>query len=556
MAEQAAVQDELGLIEVRVALERADRALIDGRLAAARAAVATAEGRIDALAGEVPAPWLAELERLAAEVAEREVAALRHGADDERYRRRAAQQAAREQRAMVLGYEGNVLEARLATVVDLKQREHYELALSHVRRMMGKYPEDERVRTLYAELLRLVHVQRRLDIDERMAELRAEVSVRLEQDLLPDALDGMPDFPADWHERRERRRGATGVTQVTAPAWEQALRDRLAQRIDVDFDEVDAGDALAMVAADLGSNIVVDGQLRAAGLPSVTLRVAGMRADHVVGWLARQMGSEWSLRNEAVWIGGDHVAAPVVDVYDVAQYLYEMPVQEGVRLGLSGSDGGDGFDLFGNDQGDTVEALTADDLVDLIQGAVAPEVWEVPDYGIGVRGDWLVVTAPARVHELIRLFLRSQYQANNVMVRINLRWLEIGDDFIEEIGVDWNDFGQNVLRQSLGMAGVPDVSHEWGYAASLDNRLPESAVNLGQGSIGGGLNLHYVHLALPAISAVLRDEERKRKVRQLHGVELSTVTGVRASTFFGRQMAYISDYEVATANSPEPIVSV
>jgi len=48
-----------------------------------------------------------------------------------------------------------------------------------------------------------------------------------------------------------------------------------------------------------------------------------------------------------------------------------------------------------------------------------------------------------------------------------------------------------------------NLEQEAGYTGSLVNQLPAPAVNLGQAATGTGLQLQYVNLAIPALSAIM-----------------------------------------------------
>ena len=61
----------------------------------------------------------------------------------------------------------SVIDERIARIISLKQRKHYNLALDQARILALSYPNEPQIEALYAELIDLNHEQRRLDLKER-----------------------------------------------------------------------------------------------------------------------------------------------------------------------------------------------------------------------------------------------------------------------------------------------------------------------------------------------------------------------------------------------------
>lgn len=548
------VRAQLVGVEVRVALQRAERLAEEEDFAAAREALALARVRAEEYPDAVDGAEIEEIERRLAD--------MRLAADDQRadaYRRERIerQRQARARTRQELGRERSRRDARIARVVSLKQRGHYQLAVAQARDLVSDFPGDRVVETLFGELLHLSHEQRRLSTEERMAELELELHERVRRSMIPEGFDGRPRFPADWHQTQERR--ATLEDRAALPEWELEMRDRLAGRVDVAFEDTAAAEAFEMVAADVGLNLVIDPELRAAVGGRVTLQARGMRVDHVFNFLARQANTEWALRNEAVWVGGAAAVETVTEAYDVSEFIFtpgDFAAQPIGDLGAGAEDGAD-FDLFGGAGGleDEEGGLAPEELADLIRVAVMPETWNNPEHRIVLRGDWMLITTTTRIQALVREFMRSQALANNILVRIKLDWLELSDRYIEEIGVDWSNTARAVIQGPF-TSGLTGFESEHAHRGSVSNQLPATAVNLGDAAVGNGLMLQYANLALPAVQAMLRANQTKSKARRLDGIELTALNGARSSAFFGEQTAYIADYEASAGGNLNPVIDV
>ncbi|MDA3960423.1 MAG: hypothetical protein PF961_06510 [Planctomycetota bacterium] len=549
------VRAELADVEIRVAMERAEFLANDGRLEQAAEALATARAQMQAFPDAPAGAGIAALEVRLAE--------LRHEADRVRAtqtadERAAAQNLARQRSVQERAYEGSQFDARVSKIISLKQRAHYELALSLSRELVSDFPGNATAETLFGDILRRAHQQRKLSTRERMNELKLELHERIRRSMIPEGFDGRPRFPADWHDKQGSRVSAW-EEQVRMADWEEALQNKLAGRIDVSFDDVEVAQAFEMIASQAGINLVIDPELRAAAATPVTLHATGMSVESALNWLARQADTQWVLRNEALWVGAETATEAITQAYDVTEFIFRPQDFAGMgiaQFALSDAGAG-GFDLFGGGGGfgDDEEGLSPEELIDLIEIAVAPEVWEDAGNELNLRGNWLLVTAPPRVQRLVQEFMRSQALANSILVRIKIDWLEVSDNYMEEIGVDWSGMPDGVLAAPF-TAGLTDFKPEYSYGAGVTNALPATAVNLGQSAIGNGLVLQYANLAFPLFQAMLKAQEAKQKVRRLDGVELTSLNGVRSSAFFGDQYAYISDYETAAGGNYDPVIDV
>ncbi len=510
----------------------------------------------------------AEAQRIAALQVQYQERQLTTRDSDARAARQSDRQSAEARTRRHQNGETALLSERIARIEELERKGFIESALASCRRLVDAYPSERRVGDLFARLLKRSHVQRDLTIEEQRAELLQETHERLERSLIPSGFDGWPDFPVDWHTRHTVRGDLDAPVKLES--WEAAINEKLAARLSYNLVEQNAVEVLTALAKQVGVNLVIDPAVFATGDVVVTLKANDITFRNTLSWICRLANTRWYVDRGAVYVGGTQESAPVLAIYDVSELLFVPKDQAGKQLafggGASGGAGGNpGFSLFAapTDE-DSAPALSPEDLVDLIQQAVSPTVWENEAYNIAIRGTTLLVNAPTSTHLLIQEFIRSQANQKSLLVRVNARWLTIKDGYLEEIGVDWrsdlflqpNAFAPTPLQvPNVGRhAGVTSTSsgyhrltNQFDHGGSLVNTLPANAStpNSAIQAAGGGLNLQAMLVDSTLSSAILSAVERSTKVSILEAPEVVTMSGVRANTFMGTQYAYISDYEAS-----------
>ena len=97
------------------------------------------------------------------------------------------------------------------------------------------------------EVLNLSHEQRALSYKEKIIELKKEIQHQQHDSLRPKAWDGWPVFADDWQDRIENR--DVSYYEVTLPDWQLELANKLKERMDVNFEDMDIGDALDFLSS-------------------------------------------------------------------------------------------------------------------------------------------------------------------------------------------------------------------------------------------------------------------------------------------------------------------
>ena len=134
----------------------------------------------------------------------------------------------------------------------------------------------------------------------------------------------------------------------------------------------------------------------------------------------------------------------------------------------------------------------------MLKKAVSPDTWSNDAYGITIHESDLFVNAPAQVHRLIREYIRSQERQHSLQVRVDTRWLEIDDSYLEEIGVDWGNLANTSLLPAevsplIQSQLAPGFAHENGiygaFGYDTNSRCPPPRSTTPRPSPSPGLNI-------------------------------------------------------------------
>ena len=462
---------------------------------------------------------------------------------------------AREQVADGLAANAATRNARLLRIRGLQRKALYEQALAECRRLLDEESENSEVSALYGDLLAAVHAQRKLDTEQAALDSQQELRERISRSLIPSGLDGWPVYPDAWAGRHPlaTQLDRQGSDKNAEPEWRSVLRDSLRRRTSIDVDGGNALDVLRALANESRINLVIDPAIAAGADRPITLHAPNLTVEHALTWICQLMETRWTLVNGGIWIGTPPLESTTLALYDVANLVHHGFDQPGRKLTLGAGDAG-GTALFATDDSAQTKPPTPEEVVDLLKASVTPSVWEVPENAITIRGNTLYITAPPETHRILREFIGSQEQAQNMLVRVDARWLALDDTFAEEIGVDWTIDGSQ-LAFALPAAGLAQQNNNSTFFGTAVTPLPPTSHQSGSGLSAQGMKLSFGLIGPLQLSAVLTAAENNLRGRVLSSPSVTTLNGVRSHVFVGDQSSYISDYEVVSSNL-DPIVAV
>lgn len=305
------------------------------------------------------------------------------------------------------------------------------------------------------------------------AELKSRLRKAMEESL--DALDDwkMPEmsigpttrFKPDRQFRPGPQKDIT-TRPITRPEFQEAGGEEAVKQIQaalvnktvsVNFEDTPFVDAIKEIKAVAGVNIVVDPRVQPIA-ENVTISLNSLPLKDILYWVLKFQGYGYKVKHGTVFVS-DKVGLsddPIMIAHDISDLTvhirdfndsYVQPVKA-ETWGLA-----DKGDWAGrrrpsrrevSEAGRTQEGRTWEAF---IKANVAPSSWRGEGSGavgantIAYRNGKLVVTQTPEVQDQIRELLASFRKARAVQVAILARFIEINEDFIEDLGIEWTGRG-------------------------------------------------------------------------------------------------------------------
>ena len=284
----------------------------------------------------------------------------------------------------------------------------------------------------------------------------------------------------------------------------------------------------------------------------------------------------WIIKHDAVLVTTNEKARgePVVVHHDVQDLVFGLTDFMGPRINrirlldeLEDEDGGGPFGYIG----EAVKLIDPDDLATMIQENVEPSAWEDGATIESYEGHIIVVQTP-EVQQKINSFLEDLRNFSSSMVTIETKFMTVGDNWIQEIGVDFRGLDVNPLTDvtngledmaSRGLdnggtgsdgsnaAGAPssgfyyDDEGDGDYRGRTENYfnddLGETLSNI------GGMTFQYTLLNDLELSMILRAVEKSEELQLINDQVVSVNNTQRAYVTILNQRAFIQDFDVEVA---------
>ncbi len=397
-------------------------------------------------------------------------------------------------------------------------------------------------------------------------------------------------FPGeeDWHRARQRIKDlqfdtfeeSEEITRIKA-----VLND---QKVDFSFDDEPLGEVVNQIRDLLGINIGVHPDV---GLDetNVSLEVQGLSAREALNLLLDRAGLAYTFRDNVLYItpadspvAGD-TTFRIYNVSDILNKIRDFTGPELILRGPNDQDSGEAISFIAESEEEGSE-LDPDQLQDLIRESTGgDDEWgevNTMEYHTGN----LLVTGTLDMHSRIETVLENLRKDSDLFVVIEARFIEIDDNFLEDIGIDSralgvvNNYGVpfgNVVNdartggQDLGFVkqGSPtrDVTLIMGqdrWAGRVQHIIDSftgsfrqnGALNAGGGV--GGLTVQQTWLEPFQINTILRAVQERADVRTLTAPIITAANGQRVYVSVITQRAYIADYELVSGGTGFAIIEV
>jgi len=302
-----------------------------------------------------------------------------------------------------------------------------------------------------------------------------------------------------------------------------------------------------------------------------------VKANNLLEMIVDTAGEEvtWTVRHDVILVTTKDKARGDLDLHshDVNDLILGLtdfmgPRIDRIRL-LDEMEDDDGGGPFGG-IGERPVLIEGEDLVTLVTDNVAVGQWDADGVSIDIyQGHMIVVHTPA-VQRAVERFLADLRRFNTSLVTIESKFMTVGDNWIQEIGVEWRgldnpgspftdlDDVTSGLEDNAGMGldnngtgdGASAPSAGFFYDDGQDGDLKASTSNIFGTALGsalttvGGMTAQWTLLDDAQLSIVIQAVEKDTQVELIDSQTLSVFNTERAYITVVNQKAYIQDFDV------------
>ena len=212
------------------------------------------------------------------------------------------------------------------------------------------------------------------------------------------------------------------------PEWKRAMRKQMDRRVTFDLKEKPFSKAIDQLQALTKVRMILDPKARKDEVRKpVTLKVSDIELGLALKWMCRLAGVDYLLRKDGVFIARPENLAGTVELreYDVRDLLAKAPPANAGYITIDG---------------EKAKSQATSSLAEMIRSRIMPDTWAA-ELGASIeeRGGQLVVMQRPRVHKLIEELLAILRKSEKLKVVAGGGPLEVRDEFLEEIGVQFAD---------------------------------------------------------------------------------------------------------------------
>ncbi len=512
-----------------------------------------------------------------------------------------AQMAAEEEQALL--QEQQRLERWMASAVEAFNRSDYRLAENYAERVLEAQPDNTKARELQMSANRARHAQmskehlrrEKLAFREWMDDIQA---TRVPQ----DKILAWPSrkFWEKISSVRAKARPTFGNIE-TDPEAEALLAKVKGTNVNLAVDNQEFREVVKTLQIQTGFNIMTDPRIASEvnENPVSGLTLTDVPLATALTMLQSSAGEDvvWTTKGNIVLFTKQEFVTQnlIVQIHSVADLTSGLTNFIPPTIQLVGPDdvSDEENPLFGTEAEEPVYPYgQVDELIELIKGAVAPAFWEATE-GADIRSQGeqtLVVKATGEVQEQVARFLDDLRGFAGIVVTVETRFLEISENFIRDVGVDFRGLGNQPVGTQI--VNLDDVTNGLEDAASAgrDNAqggLPAAAaLNPSAGayfndgldgdfrgrtenifdnplgtvlsSVGGG-SFTLAYLDDLQLSMILRATEKSLAARTLTAPVITVYNTQRANLTVVNQLSYIQDFDVEVAQTSfiaDPIIGI
>ncbi|MGE3166409.1 MAG: hypothetical protein AB7O52_16010 [Planctomycetota bacterium] len=387
-----------------------------------------------------------------------------------------------------------------------------------------------------------------------------------------------------WRNQVRRREDDLRAVSLDETFEVQQIRNVLeTQTVSFDFSgETTLGDAIAFLREYTGLNITVDPEIDTVER-KVKLRLSDTKLREALDLLLSNVGLAYAFQENTLYITEKDKAFGnlIFDVYNVTDVLNKIKNFPGPSIRVKSPDdvddsgGANPFGGFSDSESDEETQLDPEGLVDLIKKSTGgDELWDASNSTIEPHNASILITATRELHLATKEFLDDFRKGTDLFVIVEARFIDIVDDFLEDIGIDTRNLG---LPPGSGF-GTPYGSLNSSRSGGLDqgfqnlgnptnpslimglDRVAGRVQHILDGFVGGvtgtrltsalrGLTLQATWLDPFQINAIVRASVEESQSRIVTAPRVTASNGQRVYVSVITQRAYIQDYELVSGGT-------
>ena len=487
----------------------------------------------------------------------------------------AALEEAKAQKAQSLQYRNARLQSLYRRALEAVKSERYVETEELCDRILETQPSNLQAAKLREIAIERRHAEERQRIFvEKVEHLKRQIEAVEESAVPYQTIFEYPEREV-WMEIAKRELPIKDFFRRAVSPEVQSINRRLAsQKVDLNFDQTPFADCIEFLRGITGLNFVISNNARDTienDGTTVSLKLKSISLKNALKLILDTSSELTYVIKEGVVLitttedTGENL---FLEFYEVSDIIKSPPDYPAPPLGLQdpgagGNGTGPSIDLFQDDDEEPDSRGTGvgeEKLAELV-GRVAGE----DDEGsIEISGGVLVVRKSAAVHQKIIKLLTALRKTVGIMVTVESRFVEIQDNFLEQIGVDFTDplgLANGALPAVIqGPRGAPtgavnaggtftDAQGQFNLRASVINLLSNTIGNTSTNPFnlstnGGGAFQYNVMTDQYQLEAIVEAVKKRQKARQVSSPRLTVFNGQRAHLLAVTQRAYISDVEL------------
>lgn len=444
---------------------------------------------------------------------------------------------------------------------------------------------------------------------------------QIEEAMVP--MHDIVQFPKyeEWKKISKRGSKNVGSVQEEESSENKAVRERLeSETMDMDFADAPLAEVVDYLRNTTGLNIIIHPDVYK-DFPDedslkVNLTLNNAKISSILNLILSLKDLAYNISNGVLIISTQKrmVEKPIVRLYNIRDLTGKLNDFPGVDMTLSTEERDEnkisGATLKEEEAKESTATMTEEQLTDLIKNNIAKSTWDADDCSIETRPGTLIVRQTESIHKQIDSLLNDLRKATGLLVTIESKFLNVSDDFLEDIGVDWRNVGSTLV-------GDQDYRHNWfkddeedGYAwyrnsnsitkrnteditkvpyYAMDDIITGSKEGMTGTSTGigyieddatvysrlehifdytlgnekiqstGGLSMQMAYLDNIELQMILQAVRKKYRSNVLTSPRLTVFNTQRANVTIVKQRAYIQDYDVEIATNAtiaDPIIGV